>query len=533
MRRTLPLAILALALGHGALAQEGEGAPLSVIDWLSHSVESPPPGGATPDPVPDPNETPVTGSATSPEIVVRPLDSVPRGGIGLLPGAITGLPDGLWSGSDAATLVMLVRAEPGDTLPALRDLLTTLMLARAGAPADAGDLPGGPGDFFLARVDRLLDLGALDPAQALLEQAGREDAETFRRWFDTTLLTGTEDDACTFMETRPDLAPTWPARIFCLARRGDWSAAALTFGTARALGQIDPGDEALLARFLDPALAEDADPLPAPDRPSPLVYRMREAIGEPIAATGLPRAFAHADLRPVAPWRSQLEAAERLVRVGAVSPNVLFALYLQQEPAASGGIWDRARAIQALDAALDTGDGAALDRALLPAWQAMVERGAAVAFADYWGARILAAATEGGAQGATGALAWRIALLSADYEAVARGGLPDGSPDPRGDALLAAVAQGSAPAGAGRSDRESAVTGAFGGTIAPAGALIALAQEGRLGEALLRAIAQMGAAQEGDPVAMGEGLAFLRAAGLEDAARRVALEYLVLAPDTP
>ena len=45
---------------------------------------------------------------------------------------------------------------------------------------------------------------------------------------------------------------------------------------------------------------------------SPLLFRLHEAIGEPLPTGALPRAYAVADLRDLAGWKPQLEAAERL-----------------------------------------------------------------------------------------------------------------------------------------------------------------------------------------------------------------------------
>ena len=60
--------------------------------------------------------------------------------------------------------------------------------------------------------------------------------EPFRRWFDIALLIGREDRACDIMLETPQIAPTFPARIFCLARSGDWNAAALSLRTGETLG---------------------------------------------------------------------------------------------------------------------------------------------------------------------------------------------------------------------------------------------------------------------------------------------------------
>lgn len=495
-------------------AQEEQ--PLSAIDWLSQSVESAAAaGGGVAPALPPAGEPPVADSAATPEISVRPLDGPRADGLGLLPPSVTGLPATLWAASPQDVVTLLVQAGSTDTLPALRELFVTLLLAEAAPPLPTGT----PGSFFTARVDRLLDLGAIEPAQALLELADRDDPEIFRRWFDVTLLTGTEDSACLFMEQRPALTPTYPARVFCLARRGDWNAAALTLGTARALGAISAEEDALLARFLDPELFEGEAPLPPPARPTPLIYRLHEAIGEPIPTAGLPRAFAHADLRPVAAWRVQLEAAERLARVGAIAPNRLFDLYRSQTPAASGGIWDRAAAIQALEAALGSGPDA-VAAALPAAWAAVAVPHAEVAFATHYGERLLAA----GLRGEAAALAWRIALLSPVYEQAALAGVPAG-----GDhAVLAAIARGQTQGIPAGDARQGAVLAGFADAVPPE-RMMALLDEGRLGEAILRTLGAMAAGLDSDPQAMTDGIAFLRAVGLEDTARRAALQYLILA----
>jgi hypothetical protein len=317
-------AALGLVLATAVAAQD---APLSAIDWLSESVASPA-GLAQPFAPPEP---PVAADAGSPGITVTLLDRPQADPVGVLGPEDTGLPASLWAASEGAVLVDLLRASPPETLPALQDLMVSLMLAEARGPRD-----GSGAALALARVDRLLDTGALEPAQALLESGDLLHPEWFRRWFDVTLLRGTEDRACELLREHPALAPTLEARVFCLARNGDWNAAALTLGTARALGDVSPEEELLLARFLDPEFgSEEAGG--AAERPSPLLYRIREAVGDLTPTTGLPLAFAHADLRSTVAWRTQIEAAERLARRGALSPEALRDVYLARRPAASGG----------------------------------------------------------------------------------------------------------------------------------------------------------------------------------------------------
>jgi hypothetical protein len=508
-------AIAALAQPGAAQQDATGGEPLSAIDWLSRSVALP----DTTAPGPDTEEPPVADSAAAPHVSVRPLDSASPDSVGLVGPRVSGLPRHLWSASEQDRLIALIEAQPLDTLPALEALLQLLMVAEADPPTDADER----GALFLARIDRLLEMGALDPAAELLQEAGPDDPERFRRWFDTALLTGSENAACRAMRNKPAIAPTWPARIFCLAREGDWQAAALTLNSARALAEVTDAEDAMLSRFLDPDLYEGEPPLEAPERVTPLVYRLREAVGEAMPAASLPRAFSHADLRPTKAWRAQIEAAERLARHGAIEPARLFGIYTARVPAASGGLWDRAAAIQGFDTALRAGDTGKVAQTLPPAWEAMRDARLQSAFAQHYGPDLVGVDLPG----KTMRIAQEMALLGPDYEAAAQ---PLEAATPR-DALLSALARGvsedARPDPAPDDPIPLALLDGFSDRSPPAG-LSTMIDEGRLGEAILTAILLIEQGRTGDTGALADGLATLRAVGMEDTARRVALQLLLL-----
>ena len=77
-----------------------------------------------------------------------------------------------------------------------------------------------------------------------------------------------------------------------------------------------PTQQALLARFLDPALFEEEPEPPVPEPLTALDFLMREAVGLPRPPGPLPLAFLHMDLDEHVPMRTRAEAAERLVLVG-------------------------------------------------------------------------------------------------------------------------------------------------------------------------------------------------------------------------
>ena len=143
---------LACAAGPG-WAQGTDTQPLSAIDWLSQSVQTP--ASATgPAPI---NEPPVAQTAETPEITMTPLDTPSPDRAGLLAPAVTGLPRTLWSASATETLTTLIRAERVETLPAIQELMVTLMLAHADPPLGAGPdgatRPAGIGRFIVRVIN--------------------------------------------------------------------------------------------------------------------------------------------------------------------------------------------------------------------------------------------------------------------------------------------------------------------------------------------------------------------------------------------
>ncbi|MEL7089502.1 MAG: hypothetical protein AAGL98_13865, partial [Planctomycetota bacterium] len=263
-------------LGSPLAAQDA--APLSAIDWLGAQT--------TPAALPQtdqPDEPPAAQSATVPDVTVTPLDGPAARRVGLVPANVTGLPDTLWSGSSGAALAAQLADLPNLRLPALQQLAFTLLLAEAVPPT------GDSAAFDLARIDALMAYGALDPAMALMDQAGADASPAhFRRAMDMALIAGRAAQACAILRARPALSPGKGHDVFCAARNGDWSTAALQLGSARALGLLPEAKAAALERFLDPDLYEGEPRLPVPTQPDALLFRVHAAIGEPIPTRGWP-----------------------------------------------------------------------------------------------------------------------------------------------------------------------------------------------------------------------------------------------------
>ncbi|MEM6595258.1 MAG: hypothetical protein AAF672_10735 [Pseudomonadota bacterium] len=510
LNRVAPaLGAISLLVTATAFAQE-QAQPLSAIDWLSDIV-------AAPKIAPDDSGTDyIARSATAATVTTTPLGQTRLDAVGILPRSVTGFPADFWSRSSARDLAEDIRDLRTDLPPPLSQFLTRLLLAELPAPADSSD----GAELFIARVDKFLELGALDQADALLSRAGPATPAIFARWFDVSLLTGQEDRACTALRETPDIDATYAAKVFCQARDGAWEDAAKTLETALEKGAISSKEGDLLARFLDPELFEGAPRLPVPDRITPLNFRMHEAIGEALNPAGLPNAFSYAELSERSGWKARIAAAERLARSGAISHQQLFALYSERQPAASGGVWDRVRAIQDFEAALAAQDLKALSFALPVAMRAMRRAGLEYAFAQSFGPSLAGLALTDDAKRD----GLRLGLMSKDYEAVAISGRADLGPK-----IWKAVAKG-VPTEKNSDDAlEAAILSGFTANTTPAQFEQLLSQR-RLGEATLKAMNMMADGARTDPVDVERGIAVMVQLGLEDLARQTALYMLLTRP---
>lgn len=515
VRQLSVFCLIALPLGAAAQAvsQNAPDAPLSVIDWLGERPKPPRPSRKPPV---KPAEAPVARSALPPAVTVAPLGKGGPRTIGLVPTKVTGLPQDLWVGSTAEDIAHQLDRLPELHLPVAHSLLFTLLLAQATAPQ--GDAKQGD-TLALARVRTLMEAAALDPAMSLIEQAGVDTSVAhFDLWIQVSLLLGTEDRACLRLKDKPFLTTDYGVRILCAARSGEWDTASLTLGSAQALALLPENDLLLLDRFLNPDLYEGAAPLPGPREMTPLKFRLLEAIGEPQPTRNLPPAYAVADLRDIAGWKAQLEASERLTRIGALPDNRFLGIYTDREPAASGGIWDRVDALQRFDSAMSSGNPEAIAKTLRPAWRAMQQAETEVTFATLYAEGLQGMKLTG----ASAALRDRVLLLSPLYEQVVGGDTQSAE-----IAFLAQIARGEGPSATPDIPHAQGIASAF-STPTPRSGLVELAKNGQLGSAILHTIALLEDGARGDTAALRDAISTLRALGLEDAARRAALQTSLL-----
>ncbi len=524
MRRSAA-AVLAIGLVLSAPAGSADESPRSAIPWLSEVLRT----GANPpsDTGPGRPALPTIRPFDPGTIETQPLDGVARNGVGILSPDITGLPKDLWGGATAQRVRRLIAGHRIGGVPAARNLFRAILLTETVPPAASGP----ENRVLLARIDALMDAGMLEEAEALVDAAGVTDPELFRRAFDIGLLTGRVDDECEQLRGSPALSPTLPARVYCLARLGDWSAAALTLNLGREVGEITDAQETALAWFLDPAHFEGTAPPPVPDPLTTLDYVVREAVALPRPARTLPLAFLVPDASDDSPLKTRITAREKLVRAGAAPAGALFEAYRGGTPAASGGVWDHAAAVQELDRALSLADPEVIAPALIKADRMFSDSGLRPALASTYVRQLMALTPEDFPADLRQEVA-ALLLLAGRHDA-ADPWFPDNN-DATSRYMRALV------------DRTATLPDTA--TLAPLRAAVAnglttdepptedalqisrLISRGFVGEGLIRTLALLEPGTEIDPGDLEAALYLLRTAGLDDIARQVAIETLLLLP---
>ncbi len=491
------------------------GLVLANTAWGNTTLTAPSRGFVLPSTPSQTTETGVQRGLGTEVISTSTLDDVRLDSIGILPAALLGLPADFWGDSNSDTLAKLLIRHEVTAQPEVMASFHRILLASLSPPVGQGK----DGTLLLARVDHLLAAGALDQAEALLDETYSRSRALFSRWFDISLLTGRADRACQAMLTEPGLAPSLKARIFCLFRAGDWSAAALTLRSGYTLGKISDADEQLLAMFLDPDMFIGEPDPPMPETLTPLNFTLREALALPRNGQQLPLAYLHGDLRNYAGWRNRLVAAERLARSQAIPYSALLEAYNEARPSASGGIWDRVRAVQSLRAALANHDADAVSKLLPSAYQTLGEVGLQIVLAELVFPRIIDMQLNEQAN----RLRFRLALLHREHASLT---LRLGTTD-KHDLFLAALAREEWVTAKPNGDLEMAILDALQGKTTRS-RLGQMVQNGRKGEAVLRAMHLLASERRFDPVAIETAISVLVQAGMTEQAHDVAIQVLIL-----
>jgi len=237
-----------------------------------------------------------------------------------------GFESNIWGGSSRADVDDLIAKAPlssPDT--AVHALARRVILTRADAP------PGPIHRAFAAmRIRKLQDAALIDSAGELAAVVqSKDDADLARLQANALLIAGRGKDICgpqtAARTTESDLF--WlELRTYCAAAGGDTATADMTREIMNAQGAADPAYTALMADALDGA----KKPVEKISKPNALHVFLLRKVGQPIPADTVKALGPSLNLLivrdPKATPDQRLAAAERVLRMGAVSTNELKAV---------------------------------------------------------------------------------------------------------------------------------------------------------------------------------------------------------------
>lgn len=237
-----------------------------------------------------------------------------------------GYESNIWSGSGRADVDdLLAKAPLASPDSAVHALARKVILTRA-------DAPQGPihRAFAAMRIQKLLDAALVDSAGELAAQVqAKDNADLARIQADALLLAGRVKDVCgpqtAARTTQSDLF--WlELRAYCAATGGDTATADMTREIMNAQGAVDPAYSALIADVIDGA----KKPVEKISKPNALHVFLLHKAGMPIPVDLVKSIGPSVNLLilrdPKATPDQRLAAAERVLRMGAVSTNELKAV---------------------------------------------------------------------------------------------------------------------------------------------------------------------------------------------------------------
>ena len=264
-------------------------------------------------------------------IVVNRLDSLDPDANGLLSEGQGGFPLDFWQGTEWALVSTLMPRMPaGSSSAVVRGLAERLLTSRAAVPANK---PVNA-SFIALRVDRLLAMGSIRPALALLKITPdeRRDENLARTRIEALFFNSDNAGACSAVRNARGkyTGLYWSqAQAFCLALSGDHTRAALIADLIREReNEIEP----VFFTAIDALAGARKDGAPAMVAPMALHLAMMRAaklqVPAEIVQDGAVSVLRAVALSPNAALDVRLIAAEKAFRSGALTGEQILKLYL-------------------------------------------------------------------------------------------------------------------------------------------------------------------------------------------------------------
>ena len=249
------------------------------------------------------------------------------GGIGLISIERTKFPSDLWRNSSEKVLSEKLNSMPNLTLTSTNKIFKRLLLVDAKPPLNSIGVKNMGYLFLLSRIDQLINLGAIDEAEEILNYIKEPSVELMKRKIQVASLNGRLSKTCDLANKYPNFEGMLQFKIICLVRKNDWQAAALAFTVGSSLKQFDEKEKKLLLNYLDPDIETDSLYDIEINELSPTSFYLMHGKKELIPPDILPNKYAYAFSLLGIPPKIRIKSMEQLASKYVVNSNTLFSLY--------------------------------------------------------------------------------------------------------------------------------------------------------------------------------------------------------------
>jgi len=255
------------------------------------------------------------------------LGKINFNGIGLIAIERTEFPDDLWSNSSEKELSEKLNDMPRLSLASTNKIFKRLLLVDAKPPLNSIGTNNMGYSFLLSRIDQLINMGALDEAEEILNYIKDPSIEFMKRKIEVASLNGRLSKTCDIANKYPNFKGMLQFKIICLVRENDWQAAALAFTVGSSLNQFSQKEEQLLLNYLDPDIEMNYNNRITISELSPtnffLIHGKKDIIPPDVIPNKYAYAFSRSDMSP----KVRIKSVEQLASSYVVNANTLFDLY--------------------------------------------------------------------------------------------------------------------------------------------------------------------------------------------------------------
>ena len=215
--------------------------PLSAIEWLNNSTNI------------NENEKPKKIKNTDLQNIKKSkIEYDNYNGIGVIPEGVSKISKNSWVNVDEVLISNLIESIGDIELIKARRLFKHILIAETNPPVNNIQSKNMGKNFLLARINKLIQIGAFEEANEILDQLKLVNSSIMPLRIKLSYINNDIGEVCKILKQYPYLISNIEPKIICLKYNNDWNAAVIALSSAAAFGRISPEYESLFINYFEP-----------------------------------------------------------------------------------------------------------------------------------------------------------------------------------------------------------------------------------------------------------------------------------------